>query len=244
MHDLLLRVGAAAVLVFSACATSEAAPVTFAFESKLDFALLDPAAGAIPPLPFAAGDIVKGSFSFDPDVPVTTAGNPSTTIYMAKLQIKLEDFEILTDSFSIEVFDDSLTIGTIEYPDGPQVFEDFDAIILGCSPSLPAGCQPEITEVPGVGLFRVSLELRLLGDLSVLESTEVPGSVNLWNNLDSFRSISLSFDAVEPNTSTVFYGATLGGLVVVPEPSSFIVLMSFLVILLVFRRSIYCKLNC
>ncbi len=205
-------------ILFGTCSTIEAAPVTFAFEAEIDFAVADPRVGSIPLIPINTGDTLTGSFSFDPNAPVISNDNPSVSVYMAELQIKLKDVEILTDSFSIEVFDDSFTIGT---PSLPPVFEDFDGIVLGCSLSLPAGCQPEITDVPGAGLFRVSLELRLLGDLTVLESTEVPGSINLWNELGSFRSISLAFDAVEPNVATVFYGATVGGLVAVPEPSTF-----------------------
>ncbi|NOY41250.1 MAG: hypothetical protein GXP26_05375, partial [Planctomycetes bacterium] len=218
MNDFLFRVCAAvAVLVFGASSTLEAAPVTFAFEAEIELEFVDPATGSVPPIPIGAGDIVKGSFLFDPDTPVISNDNPAVTVYMTELQIKLKDIEISTDSFSIEVFDDSLTIGS---PGMPPVYEDFDGIRLGCSPSLPAGCQPEIIDVLGAGLFRISLELRLFGDPSVLESTEIPGSINLWNNLDSFRSLSLAFDAVDPNVATVFYGATVADLLVVPEPNT------------------------
>lgn len=200
--------------------TLKAAPVTFGFETEIDFVASDPEASSIPSIPVGTGDTLSVSFSFDPDVPITTSSNPSATVYMAEFQIKLKDIEITTNSFSVEVFDDSLTIGTFSSPDAPPVFENFDGIRLGCSPSLPAGCQPEITDVPGVGLFSVSVSMNLLGDLSVLDSTRAPSSVGVWNDLDSIRSISLAFDPVELSVATVFYGATVGSLVLVPEPSA------------------------
>jgi len=247
MKHFLLRVGAAAVLVFSAYSASVAAPVTFQFEAEGNIVFPEIIVfpemqqGTVPVIPIEAGDTLTGKFTFDPDAAQISNENPSASIFTTELQIKVGDIELSTGSFSVEVFDDSLTIGSFDTLGSPPVFEDFDGIILVCSPSLPAMCQPEITEVPGAGLFSVSLELRFIGDLSVLDSTEVPGDVNLWNDLASFRSISIVFDAIDPNLTSAVYFGTIGELVAVPEPSSVAILLVFSALLLLFRRDIFYK---
>ncbi len=208
MHDFLYRVcgrvmaavcglpfGAAVALAFllGACSVVEAAPVTFEFEAVVNTSFNDSQTGSVPEIPIEAGDTLTGQFTFDPNAPMASGGNPSATVYTAKLQFHLNDIEFSTDVFSVEVFDDAFSVGSLA---APLAVEDFDAISLGCSPSLLAECQPEMIDIPGVGLFRVSMQITLLGDLTVLDSTNVPGQIDLWNGLTSSRSLGLSFDAV------------------------------------------------
>jgi len=225
MHDLLLRVGAAAaVLVFSACATSEAAPVTFAFEAMVDS--VSTGASFNSEIDLEEGDVITGQFTFEPN---TGDGSPSLVVDQPyNFTVNINGVDISTADYEAIVRDDAGVIVDCVDLSCPSILDilelegsslsvanntmlmNLDSESSGFRMRLLASADPNIFEGSFENLVPIPLEV-------VLDAAEIPADVEIWN---SFSGRSLQVWLVDDQGGAFSLNATVGQFTVVPEPTS------------------------
>jgi len=223
MNHFLLRVCAAAVLVFGTSATLEAAPVTFVFEATVDF--ISPGASFDSEIDLEEGDVITGQFTFEPN-----AGDGSSALVVNQpynFTVNINGVELSTAAFETTVRDDAYSI--IDCGDCPG-FVISDRLSLSGSNLMEVGDIALSNLDADSSGFQMQLE-EWFGDpywsgMDILGAAEIPAGPEAWN-LFSRRSLQVWLGDGQGGIFSL--NATVGQFTIVPEPCSGSLILSVVV---------------
>jgi hypothetical protein len=186
----------------------QAAPVTFAFDATVT-TVFDGNPFNVP-FDYNVGDTFRGMFTFEPTSGIGAGDNTIFAEQMLPLGFHIDGHSLTNPMYGIRVANDT-AIDDSEFP------EPVDVIRLGCA---EPECTPELLTLPGYEPFRVRSRMEFVGFGPVLDTPQIPATLEVWNALTLQRTIILDFDNV--GIGSMGLQATVGDLGVVPEPSSLV----------------------
>lgn len=195
----------------------KAAPVTLQFQAEIVGVSVGNPFDL--PLAYQIGDIISGSFTFDPDLGMVLGDNAIAASQPFSLEFDINGTVVGTSAFRMEVFDNTAFSGSA-FPGR------VDVINLGCSEPF---CTPELISLPEGEPFRVRSSLQFVGSSSVLSESEIITDPTTWNAFGLQRRLIVGFDNVGPGS--VGFDAIVGSISEVPEPTAFCLTLSVGVVL-------------
>jgi hypothetical protein len=187
----------------------QAAPVTLAFEATINT--------VIPGIPFDSGldyrvgDVVKGRFTFDPQI-------GTDNMYLLapqphELVLDIHGAVFATPGFQIESVNDS----SISDFDLASVVDILNVGAGGLSPANSATF-PNLD--PHQSSFRLTLygPQTIYGPAIALQIASLPANVADWNTFTIWRQLSVAFG--DGKGGAIGFQATVGPFTAVPEPAS------------------------
>jgi hypothetical protein len=194
------------LLIGLSCSSGRGAPVKFKFDAEIRNV-----ADGNPfnlPLTYEVGDIIFGSFIFEPNSGNIIGGNRVVASQPFAFEFDINGTVVATSGFRIEVFNDT-AIDDSGFP------EPIDVTTLGCSEPT---CIPDLVILAEGEPFRVRTRMQLIGSEDVVLAPEISSDPATWNAFELKRSLVLAFDNDGPGS--MGFDAVVGSMVQVPEPIS------------------------
>ncbi len=208
--------------LFSACSTIEAAPVAFRFEAEVTEIQGDLNQLSLP-ISLDVGDSISGFLSFgdEEDLRSLLLDGPHLTTDAGILSLRINGE---TTEGKLNSGGANLELPDIDYPASTTS----SSILLGWVPqTIPVPDWPgEIAGVPWTA------NIRLYGDRGTIEKPDGVLNYDAWNALNGARLFDLSIgypvNVNDPDTINIL--ASLGDFIVVPEPATGALFVSFVLL--------------
>lgn len=197
---------------------AEAAPVTFAFDATITEVF--PGVPFNFPLTYQVGDSITGKFTFEPEqAPPNAFKFESLQPYDLKLEIS--GTVLTSPGYGIRVADE------VYFSHAP--WNVADVINVGSFLDGDITIPPPVLTLPGSVPFRFRVTLELIGADNPISDPDITSDPSLWNSFDSERTINVGFSASTPgSTGSVAFKAIVGEMLLVPEPSGALLVISFM----------------
>jgi len=196
------------------CSTLQAAPVTFQFEAEITSINRSPDATFDLPANAMIGGVFSGSLQFEPFDFGQSGEASSLKVHLGTEVFSAEGAPLTTQN--------NLTLAL--HPVGSAII---DSIGVGCSGSCTAVLSSSSNDLELAGLI-LSLsgvtEYEIGSGDGLITQGESLGDVDVWNRLSAARQLNLTFTS-NTGSGRIWFGAAIGPMVAIPEPSSLVLLM-------------------
>lgn len=203
MHKLTATLGS----MLAACLTAgsaSSAPITLGFEAEID--RIAPGVPYESGVDSAVGDVISGTFTFDPQAREDDRIQLVTTQpYAAELRIN--GTTLRTDAYQAEAANNS---PISDFPPASVV----DSVTVAGDGLVVVRSVGQTFVNPDASFFR----MRLFGEADTFEPARLPAAVEQWNQLSLRRQLTVSLHGSQGGV--VGFQATVRQFRVVPEPTS------------------------
>jgi hypothetical protein len=204
-----------------AATASQAGPVTFRFEATLK---------ALPPfnddlgLPFVLqeGKVIQGRFSFDANLGIPMPDTNAAIGFMPyAMSFRIDGLPVEIQNYQAIAIDESVIIDNETYS-GPAEF-----LSAECYPSIPSCAPGIISTINGPALIYGGLDFAGIPEIMLTPS--FGNDPDVWNAFQLRRNLQIVFVSNDGLNSAGFE-ALVGEFFVLPEPSSFCLVIACAVV--------------